>query len=123
VVVLRAFEPLLTVYWIDYRKLISALGNFCRDRPVKSLRRTTRRPAVTALAGPFFPGVASFFELASKWLHVVITANVTVMKVQFPTTRFKIIFANDTLSETVLKSRGLGVEISSRASLPISESK
>ena len=30
-------------------------------------------------------------------------------------TRFKIIFASDTLSATVLKSRGLGVEMSSRA--------
>ncbi len=34
-----------------------------------------------------------------------------------PTTRFRIIFANDTLSPIVLSNRGLGVEMSSRASL------
>jgi hypothetical protein len=39
------------------------------------------------------------------------------MTVQPPTTRFKIIFASDTLSLTALISFGLGVEMSSRASL------
>jgi hypothetical protein len=39
-------------------------------------------------------------------------------QVQFPTTLFKIIFANDTRSATVLNSRGLGVEMSYARGIP-----
>ena len=59
------------------------------------------------------PGVAPLFRTGIKKVDAGChhRSRDSDDKVQFPTTLFKIIFANDTLSATVLNSRGLGVEM------------